>query len=156
MLLENWRKPSSDSVIMMDKDSRNTLRDARASNSVAKVQMGNIFYYCMCLFLAVLSLHCCAGFSLVAMSRSYPSLQCMGFSLRWLPLLQSIGSRVHRIQQCGSWALENQLWYTGLVGSWCVGSSWIRDQTHISCVGRWILYHCTTRKAPDQKYLSIM
>ena len=24
------------------------------------------------------------------------------------------------------------------------GSSWPRDQTHISCVGRWILYHCTT------------
>ena len=25
-------------------------------------------------------------------------------------------------------------------------SSWIRDQTHVSCIGRWILYHWATRK----------
>ena len=29
-----------------------------------------------------------------------------------------------------------------------MGSSWPRDRTHISCIGRWILYHCTTWKAP--------
>ena len=33
------------------------------------------------------------GLSLVAVSGSYSSLQCMGFSLRWLLLLQSAGSR---------------------------------------------------------------
>ena len=27
------------------------------------------------------------------------------------------------------------------------GSSWTRDQTHISCIGRWILYHWATREA---------
>ena len=27
------------------------------------------------------------------------------------------------------------------------GSSWIRDQTHVSCIGRWILYHWATREA---------
>ena len=27
-------------------------------------------------------------------------------------------------------------------------SSWIRDQTHISCVGKWILNHGTTREVP--------
>ena len=32
-----------------------------------------------------------------------------------------------------------------------VGSSWIRDRTHASCIGRWILYHWTTREAPDDK-----
>ena len=26
-------------------------------------------------------------------------------------------------------------------------SSWPRDRTCISCMGRWILYHCTTQKA---------
>ena len=29
------------------------------------------------------------------------------------------------------------------------GSSWPRDQTCVSCVGRWILYHWTTWEAPD-------
>ena len=27
-------------------------------------------------------------------------------------------------------------------------SSWIRDQTHVSCLGRWILIHWATREAP--------
>ena len=27
------------------------------------------------------------------------------------------------------------------------GSSWPRDQTHISCIGRWILYHWATGEA---------
>ena len=30
------------------------------------------------------------------------------------------------------------------------GSSWTRDQTHISCIGRWILYHWATREAPTE------
>ena len=33
------------------------------------------------------------GLSLVAASRGYSSLQCLGFSLRWLLLLQSTGPR---------------------------------------------------------------
>ena len=28
------------------------------------------------------------------------------------------------------------------------GSSQFRDQTHVSCIGRWILYHWANRKAP--------
>ena len=34
--------------------------------------------------------------------------------------------------------------------SYSRGSSWLRDRTHISrvsCIGRWILYHCATREA---------
>ena len=27
------------------------------------------------------------------------------------------------------------------------GSSWPRDQTHVSCIGRWILYYWATREA---------
>ena len=42
-------------------------------------------------FLAVLNLHCCASFSLVVVSGGY-SL-AVGFSLQWLFLLQSLGSR---------------------------------------------------------------
>ena len=29
-------------------------------------------------------------------------------------------------------------------------SSWPRDQTHIPCIDRWILYHWDTRKAPAE------
>ena len=49
------------------------------------------------------------GFSLVAASGGYSSLQCVGFSLRWLLLLQSTGSRCEGFSSCGSWALEHRL-----------------------------------------------
>jgi len=48
--------------------------------------------------LTVLSLHCCAGFSLVAVSRGYSSLQRVGFSLWWLLLLGSMSCRTCRLQ----------------------------------------------------------
>ena len=47
--------------------------------------------------------------SLVAASGSYSSLQCTGFSLRWLPLLWSTDSRRAGFSSCGSWALERRL-----------------------------------------------
>ena len=42
--------------------------------------------------------------SLVAVSRVYSSLQCTGFSLQWLLLFQSTGSRHTGFSSCGSWA----------------------------------------------------
>ena len=30
----------------------------------------------------------------------------------------------------------------------CRGSSQMRDPTHMSCIGRWVLYHWVTREAP--------
>ena len=60
------------------------------------------------LYLAVLGLHCCAGFSLVVMSWGYSLWLCTGFSLQWL-LLWSTGFRVQtsvvvapRFQRTGS------------------------------------------------------
>ena len=32
----------------------------------------------------------------------------------------------------------------GLVAPWHVGSSRTRAQTHVACIGRWILNHCAT------------
>ena len=46
----------------------------------------------------------------------------------------------------GTWA--QQLWWTGLVASWHVGSSWTRDHTDVPYIGRQIINHWTTREAP--------
>ena len=42
------------------------------------------------------------GFSLVAASGGYSSLRCGGFSLRWLLLLRSTGSRRAGFSSCGT------------------------------------------------------
>ena len=44
------------------------------------------------------------GLSLVAASRGYSLLRCEGFSLQWLLLLQSTGSRRAGFNSCGTWA----------------------------------------------------
>ena len=49
------------------------------------------------------------AFLVVAASSGYSSLWCTGFSLRWLLLLQSPGSRPRGLSSCGSWALEHRL-----------------------------------------------
>ena len=79
----------------------------------------------------MLGLHCCSVFSLVAVRMGYSLLLRAGFSLQWLPLLQSMGSR----------AQVPSLWHMGLFALWHVGSSQIRDRTCVSCIGRQILYH---------------
>ena len=40
------------------------------------------------------------------------------------------------------------MWCTSLVAPRHVGSSRSRAQTHVPCIGRRILNHCTTREAP--------
>ena len=50
------------------------------------------------LFLTVLGLRCCVGFSLVAVSGDCSSLWHVGFSFLKLPLLRSTGSRAHGAQ----------------------------------------------------------
>ena len=55
----------------------------------------------------------------------------------WAQLLLLVGSRVP----------AQQLWHMSLAALWQVRSSQIRDQTHVSCNGRWILYHWATREA---------
>ena len=71
----------------------------------------------MYLFLAAFGLHCCVhGLSLVAVSGGYSSLQCTGFSLRWLLSLWSRALGVWAsvvvacgLSSCGLWALERRL-----------------------------------------------
>ena len=57
----------------------------------------------------------------------------------WLLLLQSTGSREHKLH----------LWHMGLVALWHVKNSWARDRTCVPCIGRWILNHWTTREVPQ-------
>ena len=40
------------------------------------------------------------------------------------------------------------MWHMGLVALWHMGSSRTRARTHVPCIGRQILYHCTTREVP--------
>ena len=61
--------------------------------------------------------------SLVAASGGYSLLWCVGFSLWWLLLLRSTGSRSTGFSSCGSWALERRLSSCGaraqlLCGMW--------------------------------------
>ena len=62
-----------------------------------------IYFWLCCVFVAAHLL------SLVAASGGYSSLRCTGFSLRWLLLLWSRGSRHAGFSSCGSRALEQRL-----------------------------------------------
>ena len=83
------------------------------------------------LFLAVLGLHCCrislvaerGGYSLVAVLRLLISVAS----------LREHGLEEHGLSSCGR--------ATGHVGSWN------RNQTHVPCIGRWIINHWTIREA---------
>ena len=96
--------------------------------------------------------------SLVAASEVYTSLRCVGFSLQWLLLLWSMGSRHMGFSSCSTWAQQlwlagsraqvRYLWHTGLVAPRHVGYSQTRDRTRVPCIGRRILNHCATREVP--------
>ena len=116
-----------------------------------------ILFYLFIVFGCVGSLLLPAGFSLVSASGGYSQLQCAGFSLRWLLLLRSTGSRRMGFSSCGTWAQylwlvgsraqAQQLWRMGLVAPWHLGSSRTRARTCVPCIGRRILNHCATREA---------
>ena len=101
----------------------------------------------------------CAGFLQLQRAGGYSSLRCTGFSLQWLLLLQSMGSRhvgfsswgeqAQQLWRAGSRAQAQQLWHMGLVAPRHAGSSLTRAQTCVPCIGRWILNHCATGEAPN-------
>ena len=61
-----------------------------------------LIYLFIFIFGCIGSLLLCMGFSLVEGSGGYSSLRCVGFSLRWLLLLQSTGSRRAGFSSCGT------------------------------------------------------
>ena len=97
----------------------------------------------------MLSLRCCAQAFSSCGQRGYISLRGTDFSLRWLALLQSAGSRHLGFSSCSARAPERGLSSCGAWGYlalWDVGSSQTRNQTCVHCISRQILIHCATRE----------
>ena len=63
----------------------------------------------------------------------------MGFSL------VAVSGAYSPVGMCGPLVVISLT--VGLVAPWYVVSSWIRDQTHVSFIGKCILYHWITREA---------
>ena len=85
-----------------------------------------------------------AGLSLVAVSGAILSScsawasHCGGF---FVAEHGALGHGLQELWHVGSRAQAQELWPTDLVATWHVGSSWTRDRTWGSYIGRWILYH---------------
>ena len=92
-------------------------------------------------FFALLGLHCCTWAFPSGREQRILWLWCLGFALQWLLLQQSMVSRALGFSSCSTWAQwlwplqlrarTQQLWHPGLTATWHVGSSWMRDQTHV-------------------------
>ena len=131
----------------------------RVEMKAKKVIQDNDFFLTLSIYLFIFG---CVGSSLLR--TGFLQLRCVGFSLRWLLLLWSTGSRHMGFSSCGTWAQQlwlvgsraqaQQLWRTGLVAPQHVGSSWARARTRVPCIGRWILNHCTTREVPTMMFYS--
>ena len=97
------------------------------------------------LFLAVLGLCCCADFSLVAAIRGYSLVAVRRLLIAMVSFDVELSFRAQGFSSCNSWALKHRLsscgTCMGLVVTRHVGSSWIRNRTLVSCIGRQILYH---------------
>ena len=79
-----------------------------------------IYFYLFIVFGCIGSSLLCAAFSLVAASGGYSSLWCAGFSLQWLLLLQSTGSRRVGFSSCGAWASVVLACGLSSCGSWAL------------------------------------
>ena len=89
------------------------------------------------------------GFSPVVMSGGYVPSWCVGFSLWCLFCCgaQAPGHMRSVVETPRLRAQAQYLWLTGLIAPQPVGSSWTTDRTPVSCVGRQILNHWTTKEA---------
>ena len=117
-----------------------------------------VYFWLRWVFVAV------CGLPLVAARGGYSSLRCAGFSLRWLHLQQSTGSRQAGFTSCSVRAQQlwlegcreqaQQLRCTGLVAPQHVGSSQTRARTRVPCISRQILNHCATREVLEELFIN--
>ena len=86
----------------------------------------------------MLGLHCYVGFSLVAAIGGYSSCGVGASHFGGCSCCRAwaLGAPALVVAALVSRAQAQKLWCTGLVGPWHVGSSQIRDQTCVSCIGR--------------------
>ena len=97
-----------DDIFLLSSNSGMTIPIFLQTQSMGKGSLSKLFfffliyfiYFWLCWVFVV-----ARGFSLVAESRGYSSLRCVGFSLWWLLLLWSTGSRCVGFSSCGSRAL---------------------------------------------------
>ena len=89
----------------------------------------------------MLALHCCPSVFWLQRVGTAP-LQRRGFSLRGLLWMPSMGPRAHGLTVVAH----------GFSCSQHEGSSWTRDRTHVSCIGRWTLPHWATSEAPEVSF----
>ena len=105
---------------------------------------------CVCLFMFGCWFFAAAwAFLLLCWAGTALWLRCEGSSLRWLLLLPSTSSGPTGFHGWSGWTLEPStpsLWCMGLVAPRHVGSSWTKDWTRVSGIGRRILHHWATRK----------
>ena len=137
-------------------------------NKFLKFHWANKFpfiIFFICLFLSAMGLRGCTSFSLVVESEGYslvavPRLLVAVASLvvghrpedTWTSVLTACG-----LSSCGFWALghrPNKLRLTGLLALWHVRSSWTRDWTRVSCIGRQVLYYWAPRETRGSKFWS--
>ena len=80
---------------------------------------------------------------------------CVGFSYRGA---QALGARAsvtgaHRLSSCGSRALEHRRKSCGAGVSCSIACRiFLRDWTHVPCIGRQILIHCAAREVPGMTF----
>ena len=130
-------------------------------SNLIMIWCGIVVFVCLFfiyLFLAALGFCCCARALSSCGSGGHSLLWSTCFSLQWLLLLWSTGSRHagfssrgSRTQQLwlvGSRAQAQQLCRTGPVALRHVGSSRTRARTRVPCISRRILNHCAAREAP--------
>ena len=123
-----------------------------------QISFFKLIYFIFNLFLAPLGLHCCMWAFSSCGERGLLFIQVHGLLIAVASLVLEHGLQVHGLHSCGTWAQQlwlvdsraqaQQLWHTGLAAPWHVGSTRTRARTHVPCIGRQIVNHCTTREAP--------
>ena len=98
------------------------------------------------IYLFILFIYGCVGSSLLC--EGFPQLRQAGATLH----CGAQASHYRGLSRCRAQAPDaqaQQLWLTGPVAPRHVGSSQTRARTHVPCIGRQILNHCTTREAQN-------
>ena len=112
-----------------------------------------VCYNLIYLFLAVLGVRCWAGFSLAVATGGSPLVLVHGLLLAVASLVAEHGPEgtgTSVVVAPGLWSAGSIVMLHRLSCSAAFGSS----QTHVSCFGRWILYHWATREALKRIYLT--